>query len=65
MSPGELWYLNVSQPHRVWNKGPAARTHLVIDCAVNQWLLGLAREAIALGSAATASEPGDQARVRT
>ena len=45
MACGELWYLNVNQPHHVWNRGPQARTHLVVDCAVNDWLLGMARGA--------------------
>ncbi len=38
MKEGECWYLNVNQPHRVANRGPADRIHLVIDCVVNDWL---------------------------
>jgi mannose-6-phosphate isomerase-like protein (cupin superfamily) len=37
---GELWYLDFSQKHRVENNGTADRIHLVIDCQVNDWLLG-------------------------
>jgi mannose-6-phosphate isomerase-like protein (cupin superfamily) len=38
MEPGECWYLNLSLPHRVQNRGPQQRIHLVVDCNVNDWL---------------------------
>ena len=38
MMPGELWYLNVNLPHSVANRGSSCRTHLVIDCEVNDWV---------------------------
>lgn len=38
MAPGELWYLDLSQPHRVVNGGTADRIHLVIDVCINDWL---------------------------
>ncbi len=38
MREGECWYLNVNFPHRVANRGTVDRVHLVIDCAVNDWL---------------------------
>ena len=38
---GECWYLNLSLPHWVENRGSTDRIHLVIDCEVNEWLLGL------------------------
>lgn len=41
MAPGETWYLDLSQPHRVVNGGPTDRIHLVIDVGVNDWLRGL------------------------
>ncbi len=41
MNEGETWYLNLSLPHRVHNHGTSDRVHLVIDCAVNDWLRGL------------------------
>lgn len=41
MKPGETWYLDLSQPHRVFNGGSTDRVHLVIDVAVNDWLCGL------------------------
>ena len=39
MEPGECWYLNLSLPHRVQNRGSLDRIHLVIDCGVNDWLI--------------------------
>lgn len=41
MQTGELWYLDFSQKHRVENNGAADRIHLVIDCKVNDWLVGI------------------------
>ncbi len=41
MAPGETWYLDLSQPHRVVNGGATDRIHLVIDAGVNDWLRGL------------------------
>lgn len=38
MQEGECWYLNLSLPHKVKNAGATARTHLVIDCRVNDWV---------------------------
>ncbi len=38
MKEGECWYLDFSQPHRVENRGTTDRIHLVLDCAVNEWL---------------------------
>ena len=42
MRPGELWYVNTSQEHEVINRGPTARTHLVVDLVngprLREWL---------------------------
>ncbi len=38
MSPGEVWYLRLSDPHRVDNAGDTARIHLVIDAELSPWL---------------------------
>lgn len=38
MRPGEVWYLRLSDPHRVDNRGESERVHLVIDADVNDWL---------------------------
>lgn len=39
MTEGECWYLDLSRPHRVQNCGLTERIHLVLDCAVNDWLV--------------------------
>lgn len=38
MAPGEVWYLRLSDPHRVDNAGADARVHLVIDAEMSPWL---------------------------
>jgi quercetin dioxygenase-like cupin family protein len=40
MREGELWYLDFGLNHRVENKSALDRIHLVLDCKVNEWLLG-------------------------
>lgn len=40
MTPGDCWYLRLSDPHRVVNRGTSDRVHLVVDAAVNDWLRG-------------------------
>ncbi|RSV39699.1 aspartyl beta-hydroxylase [Sphingomonas sp. ABOLE] len=44
MAPGEVWYLRLSDPHRVDNAGADARVHLVIDAAMSPWLDAQLRE---------------------
>ncbi|MET1078259.1 MAG: aspartyl/asparaginyl beta-hydroxylase domain-containing protein [Pseudomonas sp.] len=39
MQPGELWFLDLSRPHRVENRSDQTRVHLVLDCQRNPWLL--------------------------
>lgn len=46
MRAGELWYVNVDQTHAVQNRGTQDRINLVIDCLVNDWLLGVIRSGI-------------------
>ena len=47
MNEGECWYLRLSDPHRVSNRGSVDRVHLVIDAVVNDWLRELfEREAV-------------------
>lgn len=41
MAPGETWYLDLGQPHRVVNRGRTDRIHVVIDLAVDDWLRAL------------------------
>jgi quercetin dioxygenase-like cupin family protein len=38
MSPGECWYVNVNEPHRVANGGATPRIHLVVDHVVDAWV---------------------------
>ncbi|MBS0297042.1 MAG: aspartyl/asparaginyl beta-hydroxylase domain-containing protein [Proteobacteria bacterium] len=45
MAPGEAWYLRLSDPHRVFNRGGTDRVHLVVDVLMNGWLEGLMRDA--------------------
>ena len=43
MEPGSAWYLRLSDPHSVANRGTSDRVHLVIDCTANDWLIGQLR----------------------
>ena len=48
MPAGSAWYLRLSDPHKVANRGGSDRVHLVIDATVNDWVRALferAREA--------------------
>lgn len=38
MQEGESWYLNFNLPHRVENRSPQDRIHLVLDCVLDDWL---------------------------
>ena len=41
MAAGSTWYLRLSDPHKVENRGETDRVHLVIDAAVNDWVRAL------------------------
>lgn len=41
MEAGECWYLDLSLPHHVKNRGASERVHLVLDCVLNEWLWDL------------------------
>ncbi len=45
MAPGTTWYLRVTDPHSVANRGTSDRVHLVIDAVLNKWLTGLMEDA--------------------
>jgi hypothetical protein len=45
MEAGDCWYLDLSLPHRVQNRGAGERVHLVVDCVLNDWLRDLIRNA--------------------
>jgi len=40
MKAGETWYLRLSDPHAVANRGANDRVHLVLDLVVDNWLTG-------------------------
>ncbi|HET7706288.1 MAG TPA: aspartyl/asparaginyl beta-hydroxylase domain-containing protein, partial [Thermoanaerobaculia bacterium] len=56
MAEGECWYLRLSDPHAVANRGATDRVHLVIDAVVNDWLENMLLKAEEGGAA------GDPAR---
>jgi hypothetical protein len=41
MAAGSSWYLRLSDPHSVANRGASDRVHLVIDAVVNDWVAAL------------------------
>jgi hypothetical protein len=45
LEPGSVWYLRLSDPHRVANQGTTDRIHLVIDAPVDAWLDAMLRRA--------------------
>lgn len=49
MAAGTCWYLRLSDPHSVANRGPTDRVHLVIDATVNGWVRDLFERANAPG----------------
>jgi hypothetical protein len=52
MAAGSSWYLRLSDPHSVANRGSSDRVHLVIDAVVNDWIAALFERAAAQGQAA-------------
>lgn len=40
---GESWYIDFSQPHRIYNGGETDRVHLIIDGEVNEWAMAMLR----------------------
>ncbi len=45
MPAGSVWYLRLTDPHRVANRVATDRVHLVFDAEVNPWLTGQLRAA--------------------
>lgn len=41
LEAGSCWYLRLTDPHRVANRGPTDRVHLVLDASVNEWVRAL------------------------
>lgn len=46
MPAGSAWYLRLSDPHSVANRGATDRIHMVIDAAANGWLRSLLADAL-------------------
>ena len=38
LEAGSAWYLRLSDPHSVVNKGASDRVHMVIDAVANDWI---------------------------
>lgn len=38
LEAGTCWYLRLSDPHSVFNRGATDRVHMVIDAEVNDWI---------------------------
>jgi hypothetical protein len=49
MPSGSTWYLRLSDPHSVANRGTTDRVHMVIDAVVNGWLADLFARASGTG----------------
>jgi len=47
MTPGSLWYLRLTDPHRVEHGGEVDRVNLVIDARIDDWLARMLRSAAA------------------
>jgi hypothetical protein len=47
MAAGSSWYLRLSDPHSVANRGSSDRVHLVIDAVANDWVAALLGRAAA------------------
>jgi hypothetical protein len=47
LEAGSAWYLRLSDPHSVANRGADARVHLVIDAVVDPWIEALFARALA------------------
>ena len=46
MQAGSAWYLRLSDPHSVANRGTTDRVHMVIDASANGWLRTLLADAL-------------------
>ncbi|WP_413993702.1 aspartyl/asparaginyl beta-hydroxylase domain-containing protein [Labrys okinawensis] len=51
MNPGSAWYLRLSDPHSVANRGACSRVHLVIDAVANGWVEAMLADALSTSMA--------------
>jgi hypothetical protein len=45
LDAGSAWYLRLSDPHSVVNRGSSDRVHMVIDAEVNRWVADILKAA--------------------
>ncbi|MGH6925905.1 MAG: aspartyl/asparaginyl beta-hydroxylase domain-containing protein [Propylenella sp.] len=45
MEPGSVWYLRLSDPHRVANRGATDRVHMVVDAVADGWMKAMLERA--------------------
>lgn len=45
MKPGECWYLNLTDPHRVVNDGDSDRINMSVDMLPNDWVRSMIKDA--------------------
>ena len=57
LGEGECWYLRLSDPHSVANRGDRDRIHLVVDAIVSPWLYELLERADAEQPRVAGSQP--------
>jgi len=46
LEAGSAWYLRLTDPHSVYNKGGSDRVHMVIDATVNDWLKNILESSV-------------------
>jgi quercetin dioxygenase-like cupin family protein len=46
MKAGSAWYLRLSDPHSVHNKGDCDRVHMVLDAVANDWMRAMFESAL-------------------
>lgn len=46
LEAGSAWYLRLSDPHSVHNKGASDRVHMVVDGTVNDWVKSMLETAV-------------------
>ncbi len=58
LEAGSAWYLRLSDPHSVANRGTTDRVHMVIDVQVNDWVKDMLERAAGNEAAARATTRG-------
>ena len=55
LDAGSAWYLRLSDPHSVVNRGSSDRVHMVIDVEVNRWVADILKATTATRSEASSA----------